>query len=115
MSESELLICIINDPLLLDPILEAFLEHKVRGATVVDSRGMGQILTSEVPIFTGLKTLFPGGGSGGHMIFSVIPKARTDEIIAVIDDICSNFAKPGIGFTFTIPVNRVHGFGQKRD
>lgn len=110
----ELLICIINDPRLLDSILEAFLEEEIAGATVVDSRGMGQILTSEIPLFTGLKTLFPGGGAGNHMVFSVMTKEQVDRIIPIIHDICRHFDQPGIGIVFTLPVLRMEGFSSQK-
>jgi nitrogen regulatory protein PII len=110
----ELLICIINDPRILDAILESFLEHGISGATVIDSRGMGNILTQEIPIFTGLKTLFPGGGAGNHMVFSVMSPEQVDEIVPVIQEICDDFNKPGLGVLFTLPVNRMIGFQSKK-
>lgn len=111
--QKELLICIVNDPRLLEPMLEGFLEAGISGATVIDSRGMGQILSNEIPIFTGLKTLFPGGGDGNHMIFSVMASTQIDEVIPVIQDICGHFEQPGIGVYFTIPVTRMAGFRSK--
>ena len=114
MEHQELLIVIVNDATLLDPILELFLEHEVKGATVVDSRGMANILMTEVPIFTGLKSLFPGGGAANHMVFSVMSSQKVEEIIPVINETFGEFDAPGIGFLFTVPVNRIQGFQSKK-
>ena len=48
-----LLVCICNQPDKLEEILEAFVEVGITGATVLDTVGMGQILSTEVPIFAG--------------------------------------------------------------
>jgi nitrogen regulatory protein P-II 1 len=110
MAHKELLICIVNDPRLLDAVLEGFLENEITGATVLDSRGMANFLTEEIPIFTGLKSLFPGGGSRNHMVFSVMDEEQAERIIPVLDEICGHFTTPGTGFIFTVPVTRVVGF-----
>ena len=66
-----LLFLILPDGSLLDNILEAYLEVGITGATVLDARGMGQILSEEVPIFAGLRSLFPGGETAHHLVLSV--------------------------------------------
>ncbi len=50
----KLAILVLNKEEYLEPILEGFIEIDVTGATIIDSIGMGHILSSEVPIFAGL-------------------------------------------------------------
>jgi hypothetical protein len=47
----KLVVFILNREELLEQVLEAFVESGVPGATLLDSAGMGRMLTSEVPLF----------------------------------------------------------------
>ncbi len=112
----QLMVLIIKQTRLLDDILTGFVDIGIRGASVVDSRGMGQILTAEVPIFTGLRDLMPGGNIGNHMIMSVVDDDIVDMAITLVEEICGNFEEEGTGVFFTLPVSRFHGFStRKRD
>ena len=109
----ELLVCIVMDHHQVEEILTGFLELGVRGATVVDSRGMGAILSNEVPIFAGFRTLFPGGGAGTYAILSVLAVEQVDDAMAMADEVCGGFSKPGTGFLFTVPVGRMKGLAEE--
>ena len=117
MSESgmvpELLVCIVKDHHQVEEILTGFLELGVKGATVVDARGMGQILNTDIPIFAGFKALFPGGTSGTYVILSVVEHDLIDDAIRLSDEICENLNKAGAGILFTIPVGRVIGLAEE--
>ena len=108
-AEPELLVCIVKDHHQIEEILTGFLELGVRGATVIDGRGMGQILSMEVPIFAGFRSLFPGGTAGTYLILSVIEEPVLEEAIQMISEICGNLEQAGTGFLFTVPVRRVSG------
>ena len=56
----KLLILILNKVEKLEEVLEGFLEIGITGATVIESSGMGHILSEEVPIFVGLRFMFAG-------------------------------------------------------
>ncbi|MBW2525403.1 MAG: hypothetical protein JRI23_14550 [Deltaproteobacteria bacterium] len=109
----ELLVCIVKNHRHAEDILTGFLELGVRGATVIDGRGMGQIVASDIPIFAGFKSLFPVGGGATYMVLSVMEAALTDRAIGVIDEVCGSLEKPGAGIAFTIPVSRVVGLAQE--
>ncbi len=111
--DSELLVCIVKDHHQVEEMLEGFLELGIRGATVVDGRGMGQILATEVPIFAGFKALFPGGASGTYMIFSVVDQEHVEKAIRLAEEICASIDKAGAGFLFTVPVSRVRGLAEE--
>ncbi len=110
---SELLVCIIKDHHQVEDILTGFLELGIRGATVVDARGMGQILSTDVPIFAGFKALFPGGGAGTYIIYSVVKQTLIDDAIHLAEEVCGNLSKAGAGFVFTLPVSRVKGLAKE--
>ncbi|HIC55526.1 MAG TPA: hypothetical protein EYO97_17030, partial [Gemmatimonadetes bacterium] len=68
-----LLVAIINDPDTIDEILSGFIELGITGATILNSEGMGSVLSHDIPIFAGLQTLISGSRPQNRMIFSVLP------------------------------------------
>ena len=112
VKEPELLVCIVKDHHQVEEILTGFLEIGIKGATVIDSRGMGQILSNDIPIFAGFKALFPSG-TGTYMILSVVENNLIEDAIRLADEICGNLEKAGAGFLFTVPVRRVKGLAEE--
>jgi nitrogen regulatory protein PII len=105
-----LLVFICNKPEKLEEVLEGFLEIGVTGATIIDTVGMGQILSSEVPIFAGFRSLFRGASTVNKTILSVIKEpAKVREALALIDEIVGGMDKPGAGIVFTVPIDNVRG------
>lgn len=110
----ELFVLLVKQTRFLDDILTGFVDIGVHGATVVDSRGMGQILAAEVPIFAGLRDLMPGGNIGSHMILSVMEEDQVEKAVRLAEEICGSFTEEGIGVIFTVPVRRFYGFSGRR-
>ena len=109
----QLLFCIVKDYRKLDMILEGFIEMGITGATVVDARGMAQVLRNDVPIFAGLATLFPGGTDDSKIILSVLETSKLKNVVQLVEDVCGNFDLPGSGIMFTVPVAFVHGLARE--
>ena len=104
-----LLVAVINDPEKLDEILAGFLQLGVTGATVIQSEGMGRLLSHDIPIFAGLQTLISGSRPQNRMIFSVVPAHLVDPAVELLQEICGNLASPATGIVFVLPVERVVG------
>jgi nitrogen regulatory protein PII len=105
-----LLVFICNQPDKLEEVLEGFLEVGVTGATVIDTVGMGQILSSEVPIFAGFRSLFRGASTVNKTILSVIDDPdKVREALDIIDEIFGGLDQPGSGIVFTVPIENVRG------
>jgi len=106
----ELLICVINKSELLDDVLAGLLEIGVTGCTVIESQGMGKIISQDIPIFSGFTSMFSGARKSNYTIFSVMKdKKLSDEAIKIIKNIYGTFDDPSTGICFTLPVNRVEG------
>ena len=106
----ELLIAVINDVDLMDEVLAGFLEIGITGATVLDSEGMGRVLSHDIPIFAGLQTLISRSRPQNQTLFSVIDHPeKVDQAIALLQDVCGRFDDPATGIAITLPVNRVVG------
>ena len=105
----KLLVLILNKVEKLEEVLEGFLEVGVTGATIIDSIGMGHVISEEVPIFAGLRFMFAGAKPHNKMIFSVITDDKEDPVITVLKKILGDLGQPGTGIVFTIPLDRVEG------
>ncbi|NUP90729.1 MAG: hypothetical protein HUU25_13075 [Candidatus Sumerlaeia bacterium] len=106
----QLLICVINDPARLEDILEAFIDVGVTGATVINSHGMGHLLTREGTLFAGFRTVLGGADTGNRTIFSIIESEETlQAAVRAIEDVCGGFEAPASGILFTVPVSFVRG------
>ena len=105
----KLLILFLNKVEKLEEVLEGFVEIGITGATVIDSVGMGHILSEEVPIFAGLRFMFAGAKPHNKTILSVIKDEKEGEAIRLLQKILGDLNKPGTGIVFTISLDNVEG------
>ena len=105
----KLLILILNKVEKLEEVLEGFIEIGISGATVIDSVGMGHIISEEVPIFAGLRFMFAGAKPHNKTILSVIKEEKEVPVVRLLEKILGDLNKPGTGILFMIPVDRVEG------
>ncbi|MHC5039881.1 MAG: P-II family nitrogen regulator [Planctomycetota bacterium] len=106
---NKLVVIFVNRAELMEELLEGFLEIGVSGATVVDSVGMGRILSHDVPIFAGIRRLFPGLSPDNKMIFIVSQEELVESILEVVEDVCGPLEQPGAGVAIVIPLDAVRG------
>lgn len=105
----QLLVAVINQEEKLDEIMSGFLELGITGATIINSEGMGRVLSHDIPIFAGLQTLIARSRPQNQTIFSVMEDEKVEEAVALLQEICGDFASPATGIVFTVPVSRVQG------
>lgn len=105
----ELLIAVINQEEKLDEILSGFLELGITGATIINSEGMGRVLSHDIPIFAGLQTLISRSRPQNQTILSVMEADKVPGALALLQEICGDLTSPATGIAFTIPVGRVVG------
>ena len=105
----QLLIAVVNDPEKVDDILSGYLELGITGATVLQSEGMGRLLTHDIPIFAGLQTLVGGARPQNRTVFSVVSDEVVDSALELLQDVCGDLASPATGIAFVVPVSRVVG------
>jgi len=106
------LVVVLNHEEHLRILLEKFPEIDVRGATVISSTGMSQLLAADVPIFSTLSKLLSGASNQveNYTVFSVIRTEETlEKAITLIHEVAGDMTKPGTGILFVIPVVRIEG------
>ncbi|HET7583296.1 MAG TPA: P-II family nitrogen regulator [Gemmatimonadaceae bacterium] len=111
----QLLVAVINHEERVDDILAGFLELGITGATVISSEGMGHVLSHDVPIFAGLRSLTARSRPTNQTVLSVIDDAKIDAAIALIQEVCGSLDAPGAGIVFVLPVARVVGLAPELD
>lgn len=108
----ELLISVLNDMNHVEEVIKSFNEVGIHGATIIDSTGMAEILSTieeEIPMFGSLKMFLNKGRHANKTIFTVLKHEQVDVAIDTIKDVVGDLSKPGGGIVFTIPVNRIEG------
>jgi len=108
-SSMRLLVAVVNDPERLDEILSGFIELGITGATVLNSEGMGSVLSHDIPIFAGLQTLVSGSRPQNRLILSVISEDKVGPVVELLEDVSGRLADPATGIAFTLPVDGVFG------
>ena len=105
------LVIILNKEEYLDEILSTLVKFKVKGATIIDSQGMGSAIGSgdyqHIPLFGALRYLVNEKHPYNKTIFSVVKEETLEDLVEAIRNIFDE-KKPGIGFMFTVPVGNIY-------
>ncbi len=108
-----ILFLVLNKTEYLDEILDAFVEIGVRGATILDSQGMGGALSTggkDIPFFGGLRTLLDNSRPYNKTVFTVIEDEEVlKKAVKEVKRILGNMNDPGVGLMFTLPVGEIIG------
>ncbi|HDR03981.1 MAG TPA: hypothetical protein ENN84_01870 [Candidatus Marinimicrobia bacterium] len=106
------LIIVLNNGDYLDEVLEAFLELGISGATVLDSTGMGQIISRDLPIFAGFKNAFSVAQPSNKTIFTIVKDEQVPPLMDAVEQVVGSFNKRGVGIAFSVPVIHIRGLGK---
>lgn len=107
-----LLVVVLNRKECLNNILKRFVEIGIKGATILESRGMGQaFMECESPVVGGLRNLiYDQCRPSNNTLFAVVEnQEKADLAIREIEKIVGDLGKPGTGIAFTIPLGKVKG------
>jgi len=105
----QLLVAVINHEELVDDVLAGFVELGITGATILESKGMGRVLSHDVPIFAGVRSLNVWSRGANRTLFCIADEQKINKAIAMIQETCGDMSEPGVGILFTVPVSRVMG------
>ncbi|NLC04273.1 MAG: hypothetical protein GX787_08360 [Tissierellia bacterium] len=108
------LFIVLNEIEYLDEILDSFVEIGVRGATVLDSQGMGSVITNSgsgrEPFFGAIRSFLDNSRPYNKTIFTVIEDEELLlKAVHTVKGIVGDITKPGVGMMFTLPVGNVYG------
>ncbi len=109
-----LVITTIDDFDLLEDVLKAWTRIGVRGATVIESSGMGRLVAGGIrddfPLMPHLSNFLNVRNETSRTIFSVVAEEATVEAMAAeAERIVGSFNQPNTGIMFVVPVLKAYG------
>ncbi len=106
------LFIILNKTEFLDDILTKFVKIGIKGATILDSQGMGSALVNNenIPIFGALRNFLDSSRPYNKTIFTVLnDEELVEKAMQAVVDIVGDFRTPGVGLMFTLPIGKIYG------
>ena len=110
----ELLVLILNKTECLKSILERFMDSGIRGATILDSRGMAHSLYeyNELRFTVSLRQLLDPAHKESNTVLVVVEKEQIPVVSKIVNEVTGGLDKPDTGVLFTLPVGYAEGFGK---
>lgn len=108
------LFIVLNEIEFLDDILDSFVDIGVKGATILDSQGMGSAITNSgrgsEQFFGAIRSFLDNARPYNKTIFTVIENDELlEDAIKTVKEILGDINKPGVGMMFTMPVGNIYG------
>ncbi len=111
----QLFIHVLNQTDKLEELLNKMVERGFSGATVLDSRGMAQILCDEdTPMFGMLRSIISQNRTENKTIFAVLDDSEVEEMKKLVREVTGGLDKAGTGLMFTVPVSFCEGAAKKQ-
>ena len=112
----KLLVVIINDRSKLTALLDRYYELGIKGATVIDSQGMGHLIADHVPFFTRFAELNDQKESASNTIFSVIKDdSLLNDAIEAVEEVVGDLNESNTGVLFVLPIEYAKGCPIEKD
>ena len=108
----QVLVLILSKYEKLDRLLFALNDAGIRGATIVNSTGMAQVLSKESDQLLGsIRSYFTPDRDDNRTVFMVLDEEKVEIARKVIYQVIGSLDKPGAGILFVAPVLFVEGIG----
>lgn len=108
----KLLVYVMNNIDNFDKFIHQLKENNVKGATIINSTGMGRkLMESEDFDFIGsLRVLFDAPRSESRTFFMALEDEQVEVVQKIIDEIAGDLTKPNSGIVFTLPIDSIKGY-----
>lgn len=108
----KVLFLILNNPDYLEDVLAVFTNNEVRGATILESQGMGSTIVNnnikDLPLFGSLNKILKNSHVYNKTIFSVIKdEEKLKRVIRDLNEIQKD-KESGIRLVFTLPIDEIY-------
>ena len=118
----QLVVLVLPDPGLVDPVLQAWLEVGVTGMTLLDSSGVvdhmdhHHEMLDDMPLMPSLRRLVRTEEDPGRTMFSVVhDDFDIEELVNKTEEIIGALADESTGFMFVVPVSHTYGLRSAQD
>lgn len=110
----KLMIFVLNNVDHLDPFILRLKEAGIKGATILNSTGMGRMLAENddlgFDLFGSLRTVLNGPHTESRTIMMVLEEPQVPIVAGVIHKVVGDLSKPNTGIYFVLPLDEVQGF-----
>lgn len=107
---------ILSDTSYTESVLKTLADCEIRGATIMETQGMGQALGGNIPVIGSVRALLSQQNENSQTIFAVSKYPdKIDKAMGQISEKMNGFNQPCSGMMFVIPVIKAVGFGKKED
>lgn len=108
------LFIILNKPDYLENLLSKLMEIGIKGATILDSQGMGFAMNhggyANEPFYGQIRSMIDNSRPYNKTVFTVIEDEETlTKAINAAVEVFGDVYEPGIGMMFTMPVDNAYG------
>lgn len=106
----ELMMIVLNKIDLLNELLTEFMDNDLSGATVIDSSGMGHIISNQFPMFSMFAELDEEKEENSKTIFKVVESVEEREkAVAIIESVTGDLSGPDSAIIIVVPVSYTKG------
>ena len=111
----QVFVFVLNRTEHLEHLLQEFVDKGLKGATVLDSKGMARILHSEdeMPVFYGLRAILEPERRSSKTIFCVLPDEKVQTARNIVNQVTGGLDAPDSGIMFAVPATFVEGLEKK--
>ncbi len=113
MQAMKLLVLVLSKYEKLDKLLTALNDQGIRGATVINSTGMAQVLYSKESdqMFGSLRAFLNPERDDNRTVFMVLDDEKIETVKKTVNKVLGSLDSPGTGIMFVIPVLDFEGIG----
>lgn len=101
----ELVFIVLNKPEVLEELLTLFMDKNIKGATVLDSSGMGHLVANQFSMFSMFAELGEERATNSKTIFTVVQSAEErDKVLAMVESVVGDISNPDTAIFFSVPI-----------
>jgi hypothetical protein len=105
---------VLDNPALLNDVLEAWADIGVKGVTILESTGVHRVRSrassQDAPFMLGFNRLLRTDQVGHNTLFAVVPDMDiVERLVAATEEIVGDLSQPNTGVLFAVPVEAAWG------
>jgi hypothetical protein len=105
---------VLDNPALLNDVLEAWADIGVRGITILESTGVHRVRSrtsaQDAPFMLGFSRLLRTDQVGHNTLFAVVPSMEiVEQLVDATERIVGDLSQPHTGVLFAVPVAAAWG------
>jgi hypothetical protein len=105
---------VLDNPALLNDVLEAWTDVGVRGTTILESTGVHRVRSrssrQDAPFMLGFSRLLRTDQVGHYTLFAVVPNMEiVERLVEATEGIVGDLTQPNTGVLFAIPLAAAWG------